>query len=114
MVTAVVFSAMDIAAVLPPPFDVMIGEVFSKTSVTVTAIPCVSTPPLPSKVDATGRCPHFRPSLVTVTVLAGRRRQRQGVRERACALRNVVAAVRGSETDCGICGLVVIENVAGK
>ena len=46
MVTAVWFSAALTAAVAPPPFDVMTGA--SLTLVTVTAIACVSEPPLPS------------------------------------------------------------------
>ena len=40
VVTAVVFSATEAAAVAPPPFDVMTGA--SLTLVTVTAIACVS------------------------------------------------------------------------
>ena len=44
VVTAVVFSASDTAAVSPPPFEVITG--LSLTSVTVTAIACVSMPPL--------------------------------------------------------------------
>ena len=41
VVTAVVFSATEAAAVAPPPSDVMTGG--SLTLVTVTAIACVST-----------------------------------------------------------------------
>jgi hypothetical protein len=37
VVTAVVFSAIEIAAVAPPPFEVMTGGTFT-TAVTVTAI----------------------------------------------------------------------------
>ena len=41
VVTAVVFSAMLIAAVAPPPLEVMTG-LLSLTAVTVTAMACVS------------------------------------------------------------------------
>jgi hypothetical protein len=34
----VVFSAMDTDAASPPPFEVMVGALFSKMSVTVTAM----------------------------------------------------------------------------
>ena len=65
VVTAVWFSAALTAAVAPPPFDVMTGA--SLTLVTLTAIACVSLPPLPSLTCTVTSYTLFAPASVGVS-----------------------------------------------